>query len=89
MKFQEKIDHLAAEIGLDRGSLIKQLIRKGYADFQFERAIKEYQSGTISLSRAAEIAGMSIRDLLSKMPEVSFEINYDVPELKRDLEGSG
>ena len=82
----EKIDALAAALGLDRGALLKQLIRKGYRDIQTERALDAYRRGTISLSRAAEIADLPLRDILLRLPEESIELNYDLKELQRDLE---
>ena len=81
----EKIDALAATLGLDRGALLKQLIRKGYRDIQTERALDAYRRGTISLSRAAEIAELSLRDILLRLPEESIELNYDLRELQRDM----
>ncbi len=80
-----RIDQLAVELGLDRGSLLKQLIRKGYRDLQIEMALNAYRQGTITLSRAAEIAGLSLRDILLRLPEQSIELNYDVAELNREL----
>jgi predicted HTH domain antitoxin len=82
----QKIDQLAATLGLDRGSLLKQLIRKGYMDLQTERALDAYRRGTITLSKAAEIAELTIRDILLRMPEESIELNYDLRELQRDIE---
>ena len=82
----EKIDKLAATLGLDRGALLKQLIRKGYKDIQTERALDAYRRGTISLSRAAEIAELPLRDILLRLPEESIELNYDLRELQRDME---
>ena len=81
-----KIDELAADLGLDRGALLKQLIRKGLKDIQTERALDAYRRGTITLSRAAEIAELSLRDILLRLPEESIELNYDVRELQRDME---
>ena len=81
-----KIDELAANLGLDRGALLKQLIRKGLKEIQTERALDAYRRGTITLSRAAEIAEMTLRDILLRLPEESVELNYDVRELQRDLE---
>ncbi len=83
----KRIDELAADLGLDRGALLKQLIRKGYKDIQTERALEGYRRGILSLSRAAEIAGLTLRDLLFRLPEESIELNYDLRELKRNLEG--
>ena len=81
-----KIDELAADLGLDRGALLKQLIRKGLKDIQTERALDAYRRGTITLSRAAEIAELSLRDILLRLPEESIELNYDVRELQRDMD---
>ena len=82
----KKIDELAADLGLDRGALLKQLIRKGLKDIQTERALDAYRRGTITLSRAAEIAELSLRDVLLRLPEDSIELNYDVREFQRDME---
>ena len=82
----EKIDELAAILGLDRGALLKKLIRKGYRDIQTERALDAYRRGTISLSRAAEIAELPLRDILLRLREESIELNYDLRELQRDME---
>ncbi len=81
-----KIDELAASLGLDRGALLKQLIRKGLKEIQTERALDAYRRGTITLSRAAEIAELTLRDILLRLPEWSVELNYDTRELQRDLE---
>jgi len=81
-----KIDELASNLGLDRGALLKQLIRKGLREVQTERALDAYRRGTITLSRAAEIADLTLRDMLLRLPEESLELNYDVRELARDLE---
>ena len=83
----DKIDELAAELGLDRGALLKQLIRKGYKDIQTKRALDGYQRGLWSLSRAAEMAGLSLRDILLRLPEEAIELNYDMQEIERDIRG--
>jgi predicted HTH domain antitoxin len=81
-----KIDKLAIDLGLDRGALLKQLIRKGLKDIQTTRALDAYRRGTITLSRAAEIAELTLRDILLLLPEESIELNYDVREFQRDME---
>ncbi len=82
----KKIDALADEMGWEKGALLKHLIMKGYTDIQTERALHAYRRGTITLSRAAEIAGLGFRDILLRLPEESVELNYDLNELERDLE---
>jgi predicted HTH domain antitoxin len=83
----KKLDQLAADLGLDRGALLKQLIRRGYKNLVVERALEGYRKGTITLSRAAELAEINLRDLLLHLPDKSIELNYDLRELQRDIEG--
>ena len=83
----KKLDQLAADLGLDRGALLKQLIRRGYKDLLVERALEGYRKRRITLSRAAELAEMNLRDLLLHLPHKSIEFNYDLRELQRDIEG--
>ena len=81
----QRIDELAREVGTDRATLLKQLIRRGYAELQCERALEGYRRGHLSLSRAAELAGIRTRDLLSQLPDSGTELNYDLAELETDL----
>ncbi|MFC1857475.1 UPF0175 family protein [Thermodesulfobacteriota bacterium] len=82
----KKLDQLAADLGLDRGALLKQMIRRGYRDLLIDRALEGYRKGTITLSRAAEIAEINLRDLLLYLPDKSIELNYDLRELQREVE---
>lgn len=81
-----KIDRLAAELGLDRGALLKQIIRKGCDELQLNTAMDQYKRGTVTLSRAAEMAGLDLRAFLLKLSDEAVELNYDLKELQRDLE---
>ena len=44
---------------------------KDLKDNQTEKGLDAYRQGTITLSRAAETAGLSLRDLLPRLPEES------------------
>jgi predicted HTH domain antitoxin len=63
------------------------MTQKDVKDNQTEKALDAYRQGTITLSRAAEIAELSLRDILLRLPEESIELNYDLRELHRDTEG--
>jgi len=80
-----KIDQLAAELGLDRGALLRQMIRRGLREIVSQTALDAYRRGEVTLSRAAEIAGISLRDMLLRLSEESIELNYDLAELERDI----
>lgn len=49
-------------------------------------AIELYREGKVSLGKAAEIAELSIREFLYELRKRDVEINYDMEELKKDVE---
>ncbi|WP_056934763.1 UPF0175 family protein [Thermococcus barophilus] len=49
-------------------------------------AIELYREGKVSLGKAAEIAGLSIREFLYELRKRDIPINYDLEELKKDIE---
>ena len=81
----KRIDQLAKEEGLDRSAFVKKMLRQGVKEFKLSRALTAYRRGKVSLSRAAEIAEMSVRDILSFLAAEKVELNYDLEELQQDM----
>ncbi len=77
---------LAAELGMERPTLLKRALRRGAQDLRLERACQAYRDGEATLSRAAHIAGVSLRDMLLKLAAAHLELNYGTDDLARDLE---
>ena len=82
-----QVDACAKQSGLDRSALLKQLIRTGLKQHRMDQAVQAYCAQEISLSRAAEIAGVCTRDFLSRMGTNGIELNYGVEEFNADLQG--
>jgi hypothetical protein len=76
---------LARDAGMDRATLLKQALRTGCASALFERAGAAYRRGEITLGRAAEIAGLSLREMLLRLPQAGLEIHYGPGDLEKDL----
>jgi predicted HTH domain antitoxin len=79
------LDEAANRDGLDRSSLLKRLMRRGYADYRLEAACAAYRHGDVTLSRAAEMAGISLYDLLSRLPGAGLQMNLSADDLRREL----
>ena len=62
------------------------MAQKDHKDNQTEGALDAYRRGIVTLSRAAEIAELSLSDILLRLSEKSIELNYDLRELQRDSE---
>ena len=80
-----RLTRLARNVGLDRATLLKQALREGCNEVLFERACAAYRRGEASLSRAAEMAGIPLRDMLLRLPAAGISLNYGVQDLAGDL----
>lgn len=83
--YAKEIDHYAEENELDKSTFIKKLIIKGLAEFKLKHAIEEYKGNKISLSKAAELAGISIHEFISIMPAQNLLLHYSVEDLEEDV----
>ena len=81
----DRWSEMARGVGLDRGGLLKQALRSGCQSVLLERAGAAYRRGEVTLSRAAEMAGVSVRELLARMPREGLELHYDARDLDKDL----
>ena len=79
------LDDLALRAGLDRSSMTKSIVRKGLKECRLEAALEAYINGEATLSRAAELADVSMWDFLRKIEQRGLSVNYDLRELEEDF----
>lgn len=80
------LGELAAEAGLERSALLRQALRRGSREVLFELAAGAYRRGEVTLSRAAELADISLREFILRMPDAQLEVAYDQRDLAADLQ---
>ena len=81
-----RLEKLAKELGTERPTLLKQALRRGAEDLMVERACQAYRSGEVTLSRAAEIAGRTLRDMILSLRSTDLELSYGIEEFEKDLQ---
>lgn len=82
----KEIDYWSKKEKTDRTSFIVRLIDEGLREWKIQKVLKMYKNQEITLWRAAEIAGVSLAELLSELPKQKIVFQYDMEELKEDLE---
>ena len=80
-----RLERLAKELGTERSAFLRRALKRGTDDLMFERACQVYRDGEATLSRAAEIAGLSLRDMILRLKAANLELSYGVEELEKDL----
>ena len=80
-----RLESTAQALGIDRSTLLRWAVRRGASALLLEWAFDAYRRGDVTLSRAAEIAGLSLRDMILKLRDQDAELNYGPEDLAADL----
>ena len=79
------LNSLVESSGYDRSTLVKMLLRRGMKALRLESAVDAYRKEKITLSRAAEMAGISTWDFVALMDNEELELHYGADEFEADL----
>jgi len=82
----EKFDELASEEQLDRSTLIRRLLEEGYERYLKKKAAEEYKKGKITISKAAERAGVTVWEMENFLVEEGYVSSYSVKDLEEEME---
>ena len=79
------LESLVELSGSDRSTLVRSLLRRGMKERRLDEAVDAYRRQIVTLSRAAEIAGLSVWDFIARMERESLDLHYQVEDFEADL----
>ena len=85
-KLLKKIEKLGEAEMEDRSTIIRKLVMIGYGSLILQRAAEKYRQGSITLSRAAHMAGVTLWEMERYLVETGFRSGYSSEDLKREIE---
>jgi predicted HTH domain antitoxin len=82
----EEIERLASKKGTDKSAVIRELLATALQNKRIEEALNQVQAKKITVWKAAEIAGITYREMLEllKIHNVPFPLSEQ--ELRREIE---
>lgn len=83
---EDALAELEAELSADRSEVLRRLIRQGLDEWRREKALERLEDHTVTLRRAAEIAGVSYVEMLSLASDEGIDVGYTTEDLERDLD---
>ncbi|MCU4718153.1 UPF0175 family protein [Halapricum hydrolyticum] len=57
---ERELEAYLEDENLDRSTAVRKLLAEGLTEWRHEQALEQLQAGTVSFTRASEIAGMSV-----------------------------
>lgn len=88
VKTLKEIEYWSEKEGTERPIFLMGLIEEGLHEWKMHKALSMYKDHRVTLWRAAEIAGVSLSELLAELPKQKIIFQYDMAELNEDLEFS-
>ena len=87
-ELERKIKKLMEFEKADKSSIVRRAIERGVNEELKKLALTLYIERKVSLAKAAEIAEISIRDMLELIKEKGISLNLTVDDLRKDFEGA-
>lgn len=79
----DEIDTLARAEHVDRSEMARRLLDTGLSSYRMDRALSEYRRGNVSAWRAADVAGVSLYEMLDRIRDAGIPYEMDPGLLER------
>jgi len=80
------IERLADAKGESRSDAVRQAIRRGAQEELIRIALQRYQDGEVGMRGAADIAGVTIAEMMAEANDRGVMSNYDEADLVDDVD---
>ncbi|MDI6639512.1 MAG: UPF0175 family protein [Methanocellales archaeon] len=84
----KKLENLAKIRHMERSSLVRELLDIGIQEKLKEHALDLFTKNKISVGKAAEIAEISVREMLELIKERNILLHISSEDLKKDFEAA-
>jgi len=78
----KEIEEVAKEESVDRSSAIQRLLKIGLKEYKMEKALNLYRDGKVTLWKAAELAGVSLREMMEAIKARDIPYQFDLEALE-------
>jgi len=82
----EEIERLASKNGTDKSAIIRELLTTALQNKRIEEALNQVQAKKITVWKAAEIAGVTYREMLELLKTHNVPFPLSEQELRREIE---
>jgi predicted HTH domain antitoxin len=84
-RLYSRIEKIRDDMQVNRSKTIRHLIEEGTRHYELDKAMRLLRDGKATVSKAAEIAGLSIWDILEEMQIRKMQIPYSGQDLRTSM----
>jgi len=79
------IEEIAREEKVDKSTILDRALEYYTREWKLVKALESYREGLVTLSRAAEIAGISVWEMIDILAKRKIPPQYDIEDFEEDL----
>ncbi len=79
------VEEIAREEKVDKSTILDRALAHYTQEWKLRKALESYREGSVTLSRAAEIAGVSIWEIIDILEKRKIPAQYDLEDFEEDL----
>ncbi|MGQ0796541.1 MAG: UPF0175 family protein [Methanobacteriota archaeon] len=84
-----EVDRLADRLKTDRSEALRRFIERGLREARLDLALDQLRRGRASMGRAAEMAGVTLYEMIDLARRERIPSGYGMDDLDRDLRAFG
>lgn len=84
----ELIEEIAREEKVDKSTVLNRALEHYTQEWKLRKAVEAYREGTVTLSRAAEIAGITVWEMIDLLAQRKVPTQYEIEDLEEDLKAT-
>lgn len=79
------VNKVAKEENIDKTQAIKILVLVGWKELKLEKALEKYRKGIISMDKAAELAGLTVNEMMQEVAARGIRSDQTIDEFRKGL----
>ncbi len=83
------VEEIAREEKVDKSTILERALDHYTHEWKLQKAVESYREGSVTISRAAEIAEGSIWEMIDILAQKKVTLQYDIDDLEEDLKALG
>jgi len=87
-ELEEEIIKFMEEEGLDKSTAIRRILEIGVSEWKKRRVIELYRSGKITLWKASQLAGLSLREMIEEVNRLRITTHVTAKDIEEDIEAA-
>ena len=87
-EMERKIERLIRIEKMERSALIRRILDTGIKEELKKHALELFRDKKVSLAKAAEIADVSVREMMDLIKEKGIFLHISVDEIRKDFEAA-